>query len=317
LTARPAESGRVPVLALLITGPPGVGKTAVLAMLIDALVEDDVPHAAIEVEALAATHPEPTDEDRLRHLRAICGLYRRDGHTLLLLTESVATDEDLARLLDATGADERFVVRLEALRRRWRGASSSASRRGCRDSTRSSPTPPSSPSACPHWPASISCSAPTASTPETWRRASARRARPGSAARSPLPVTGRRRSTGATPAVCGRGVRPCERMRIELLYFDGCPSHKAFRPRLQQLIAQASVKATVEQRRVESDAAAQSERFLGSPTLRVDGDDVDPGAARRSDYGLKCRLYPTDDGLRRAPPDAWVLGALARAAGAS
>jgi hypothetical protein len=102
------------VFAVLIIGPPGAGKTAVLTMLIDALVADDVPHAAIEVEALAATHPEPTETGRLRHLRATCGLYREDGHQLLLLTEGVESDAHLARLLDATGAGEHFVVRLVA-----------------------------------------------------------------------------------------------------------------------------------------------------------------------------------------------------------
>jgi hypothetical protein len=48
-------------------------------------------------------------------------------------------------------------------------------------------------------------------------------------------------------------------MRIELLYFDGCPSHEAFLPRLLDLLARAGVETSVEQRRVESDAAAQIE----------------------------------------------------------
>ena len=51
-------------------------------------------------------------------------------------------------------------------------------------------------------------------------------------------------------------------MKIELLYFDGCPSHEAFLPRLRELLAQADVDLPVRQRRVEADAAAQSERFL-------------------------------------------------------
>jgi hypothetical protein len=102
-------------------------------------------------------------------------------------------------------------------------------------------------------------------------------------------------------------------MTIELLYFDGCPSHEAFLPRLHELLAQADVDVPVQQRRVESDAAAQTERFLGSPTLRVDGVDIDPDAGQRSDYGLKCRLYPTEEGLRGAPPDEWVLNALQHA----
>ena len=104
-------------------------------------------------------------------------------------------------------------------------------------------------------------------------------------------------------------------MTIELLYFDGCPSHEAFVPRLRELLAQAGVDAPVLQRRVESDDAAQQQRFLGSPTLRIDGVDVDPGAAQREDYGLKCRLYLTPNGRRGVPADEWVLGALARSAG--
>jgi hypothetical protein len=101
---------------------------------------------------------------------------------------------------------------------------------------------------------------------------------------------------------------------IELLYFDGCPNHEAFLPRLRELLAQAGVHAAVRQRPVESHEAAQRERFLGSPTLRVDGVDVDPGAAQREDYGLKCRLYATPDGLRGMPADEWVLEALTGAA---
>src|SRR3954468_22920095 len=106
-------------------------------------------------------------------------------------------------------------------------------------------------------------------------------------------------------------------MEIELLYFDGCPSHEAFLPRLRELLARAGVDAPVAERRVESDTDAQRERFLGSPTLRVDGVDVEPAVGERADYGLKCRLYRTDEGLWGAPCDEWVLGALQRAAAAA
>jgi hypothetical protein len=61
----------------------------------------------------------------------------------------------------------------------------------------------------------------------------------------------------------------------------------------------------IELRRVESDQAARANRFLGSPTLRIDGADVDPGAAGRGDFGLKCRLDRTAAGLSPTPPDEW------------
>jgi hypothetical protein len=99
-------------------------------------------------------------------------------------------------------------------------------------------------------------------------------------------------------------------MRIELLYFDGCPSCERFLPRLRELVSDAGLADDVELRRVESPEAAVAERFLGSPTVRVDGVDVEPGAEERSDFGLKCRLYGTTEGLRGTPPEEWVVQAL-------
>jgi hypothetical protein len=99
-------------------------------------------------------------------------------------------------------------------------------------------------------------------------------------------------------------------MRVELLYFDGCPSYARFLPRLRELIAQAHAGADVELHRVESPEAAEAERFLGSPTVRVDGRDIEPGAEERTDFGLKCRLYHTSGGIQGTPPEDHVLAAL-------
>ena len=100
-------------------------------------------------------------------------------------------------------------------------------------------------------------------------------------------------------------------MTVEVLYFDGCPSHETVLPRVRELLARAGVATDVELRRVESVEAAERERFLGSPTIRVNGRDIDPTAEQRTDYGLKCRLYATGDGLRGVPPDAWIADAIA------
>ena len=100
-------------------------------------------------------------------------------------------------------------------------------------------------------------------------------------------------------------------MTIELLYFDGCPSYEPLADRLPALLAQAGIDARLELRRVVSDADARRLRFLGSPTVRVDGRDIEPGAETRDDFGLKCRLYRTPAGLRGLPPEEWIVGALA------
>jgi hypothetical protein len=102
-------------------------------------------------------------------------------------------------------------------------------------------------------------------------------------------------------------------VKVELLYFDGCPSYERLLPRLRELVAQADPGARVELRRVETADEAARQRFLGSPTVRVDGHDVDPGASERRDFGIKCRLYRTADRLGPLPPDAWITEALGRA----
>jgi hypothetical protein len=101
-------------------------------------------------------------------------------------------------------------------------------------------------------------------------------------------------------------------MTIELLYFDGCPNHEALLPHLEQLLRGAEISAEIRLRRIADASAAQHERFLGSPTVRVDGRDVEPGAEERDDFGLKCRLYRTQAGLQGVPPDDWILDALTR-----
>ncbi len=58
---------------------------------------------------------------------------------------------------------------------------------------------------------------------------------------------------------------------------------------------------------------AASHRFPGSPTIRVDGLDVDPGFVDTGDYTPRCRLYRTSEGLRGIPEPVWIEAALRRA----
>jgi hypothetical protein len=99
---------------------------------------------------------------------------------------------------------------------------------------------------------------------------------------------------------------------VELLYFDGCPHYEALLARLRDLLRAAGVHVRVQLHSIPDDAAAVREQFLGSPTVRVDGHDIEPGADGRRDFGMRCRLYATDEGLRETPLDEWVLEALSR-----
>lgn len=99
-------------------------------------------------------------------------------------------------------------------------------------------------------------------------------------------------------------------MSVEVLYFDGCPGYEALLPRLRELLRETEVETGVELHAVETPEAAQAKRFLGSPTLRINGRDVEPGAEQRTDFGLKCRLYRGAAGASPLPPDEWILDAL-------
>lgn len=99
-------------------------------------------------------------------------------------------------------------------------------------------------------------------------------------------------------------------MRIELLYFDGCPNHEALLPHLRELLDRADVHEEIRLVRVGSPEDAERERFLGSPTLRIDGRDVDPDADKRADYGFRCRLYRTSSGFGGTPADEWIVEAV-------
>jgi hypothetical protein len=101
-------------------------------------------------------------------------------------------------------------------------------------------------------------------------------------------------------------------IHVEILYFDGCPSFEALLPRVREIVAEhGGDPHGITLRAVESLGAAEAARFLGSPSVRVDGRDIDATAAERDDFGLKCRLYPSEDGQAPVPPDGWIRAALA------
>jgi hypothetical protein len=101
-------------------------------------------------------------------------------------------------------------------------------------------------------------------------------------------------------------------MKIELLYFDGCPSHERLLPSLRELAATSGVQ--LEQQRIETLEQAERARFLGSPSVRINGVDIEPGAQARTDFGLKCRLYRGPVGHSGLPPQEWIERALSEAA---
>lgn len=102
------------MFAVLVTGPPGAGKTACVTALADALVVDEIAHAAIDADEVAWAYPFPAREQRTVLLAAAWEAHRTAGHELLLVAEVIESNAHLADLLDAVGADQHLLVRLEA-----------------------------------------------------------------------------------------------------------------------------------------------------------------------------------------------------------
>ena len=91
-------------------------------------------------------------------------------------------------------------------------------------------------------------------------------------------------------------------MRVELLWWDGCPSYPETLEDLRGVLREEGVNAEVELVEVENDEQARRERFPGSPTIRLDGEDAfpcDPGEP----FSLTCRVYRLRDGRVSATPD--------------
>jgi hypothetical protein len=82
-------------------------------------------------------------------------------------------------------------------------------------------------------------------------------------------------------------------VRVSFLYYEECPSHDLALERLRKVMAEEGIPNKVEVLKVETEEQARELRFVGSPTIRVDGQDIDPPTEPR--YALTCRVYRLDD----------------------
>jgi len=91
-------------------------------------------------------------------------------------------------------------------------------------------------------------------------------------------------------------------MRVELLFWAGCPSHGKALRELQEVLRESGYDPeAVIVREIETDDDAASEGFVGSPTIRIDGADMQPLADEPT--GLTCRIYRRRDGRISPTPD--------------
>ena len=80
-------------------------------------------------------------------------------------------------------------------------------------------------------------------------------------------------------------------MRIEVLYVGQCPHHLPTMKRIDTVLHDEGFRADVREILVQDVSTAQRLNFLGAPTVRVNGIDIEPAAMERRDFGLMCRRY--------------------------
>jgi hypothetical protein len=104
-------------------------------------------------------------------------------------------------------------------------------------------------------------------------------------------------------------------MKVEIFYFSGCPNHVPAVDRVREVLAQEGTPAELVEVEVKNADTAQQVGFLGSPSIRIDGQDIEPAARGARAFGMMCRTYI--DGGRRAgvPPSDWIRAAMREAKG--
>ena len=102
---------------------------------------------------------------------------------------------------------------------------------------------------------------------------------------------------------------------VEVLYVEHCPNFPVALALVERVAADLAVEADVQTTMISDQAAAERTRFVGSPTVRVDGRDVDPEGELAAEYTLDCRLYWHEHRLAGYPQERLVRDAWLRAAG--
>jgi hypothetical protein len=111
--------------------------------------------------------------------------------------------------------------------------------------------------------------------------------------------------------------RAGHRPLVEVLYVQDCPHYPATLALVQRVLAELAIEAEVRTTLIGDQAAAERARFGGSPTVRVDGRDVEPGSEPTAEIVVGCRLYRLEHRFAGQPADGWVRAALLGAVGRS
>ena len=82
-------------------------------------------------------------------------------------------------------------------------------------------------------------------------------------------------------------------MKIEVLYFEGCPNYEPAMEMLRDTLISLGRQDDIHRIEVRTQAEAEAIKFVGSPSIRINGYDIELWARTAKDFGLSCRTYLT------------------------
>jgi mercuric ion transport protein len=95
-------------------------------------------------------------------------------------------------------------------------------------------------------------------------------------------------------------------VKVEILYIADCPHHGPTAERVSEVLQVSGMPAVVEEIEVQSSTDAERLRFIGSPSVRVNGLDVETEARSVQHFGLGCRSY-AEAGRRSGLPSKELI----------
>lgn len=104
-------------------------------------------------------------------------------------------------------------------------------------------------------------------------------------------------------------------MKIEVMYFQGCPNHRPTVEQVQRALTAQGIVHGIEEIEIRDDGMAQALGFLGSPSVRVNGLDIEKDARLGQSAGFGCRTYLDGDHRSGIPSLEMIRLALVEAAG--
>jgi hypothetical protein len=99
-------------------------------------------------------------------------------------------------------------------------------------------------------------------------------------------------------------------MKVELLHIQDCPNTEPARMLLREILRELGQADEISEVEVSDAAQADALNFPGSPTIRVNGIDVDTALPRQNRYGLSCRTYMIGGKLQGLPAREMIRNAI-------